>query len=377
MKILALSNCPLVASQGSGYVTLGFCERLRARGHHVDAFGPDNYEPWQHLRGRAKSYRQALGMLRFCVRRLRRHRYDVVEFWGGESWLTARALSRRSRRPLLVSHSNGLEPHYAEVTQAHNRSTGHHQSSHRWYHLDQSRWMRAAFIKVDGLVTVSRNDAAYALKHTYQHPDRVVAIENSLPDNFLHLPVNFDRRPIIGFCGSWLPNKGTGAMRQAVSTILAERPDARALLVGVGEAFRKEEVFPQVAERVDVVPFAHSKDEMRALYARMSILVAPSIYESFGLAAAEAMACGCALVATRTGFAASLSHGEQAHLLEESAALPLQEALQQLLSDEAGRRAIARGGYEQVQRLRWSTAVETLEDTYERWLREKSSGRRP
>lgn len=376
MKVLSLSNCPLVATQGSGYVTMGFCERLRARGHEVDLFGPESFEPMPQLRGRARSYRQALGMLAFCRRQTGRKRYDVIEFWGGESWLAARTLSRRARRPLLVSHSNGLETHLRDVLQRHERAmtaVSHAQAQSRaWYHLDQSRWMRHAFTGVDGLVTVSGYDADYARRHAYQPCGRVAAIENSLSDEFLNLDVMLRRGPVIGFCGSWIERKGTAAMQQALTAILTKNSDARGLLIGVGESFDKRTIYPEVSSRVDVVPFVEDKGELRSLYARMSVLMLPSIYESFGLAAAEAMACGCALVATRTGFAASLRHGEEAWLLENGSAAALQSGLESLLSNESLRLRVARGGYERVQQLRWSDAVSTLEQTYERWLREKS-----
>lgn len=41
MRILTLSDCPLLRHQGSGYVILGFYDELVARGHEVDLVGPD------------------------------------------------------------------------------------------------------------------------------------------------------------------------------------------------------------------------------------------------------------------------------------------------------------------------------------------------
>ena len=115
MKILSLSNCPLVESQGSGYVILNFCRGLRDRGHEVDLFGPESYEPFQAFR-KAKSYRQTLGMLFFALRQLAQKKYDLVELYGGESWLAASILSKINHRNfLLVSHSNGLETYFYDT----------------------------------------------------------------------------------------------------------------------------------------------------------------------------------------------------------------------------------------------------------------------
>ena len=100
------------------------------------------------------------------------------------------------------------------------------------------------------------------------------------------------------------------------------------------------------------------------------MLILPSVYESFGLAASEAMACGAALAATRVGFAAGLRDREEAMLLPEPSAEALRQTLELLCRDEALRRSIAQGGYQRVQTLRWDGAVATVEASYLRWLAE-------
>jgi len=82
------------------------------------------------------------------------------------------------------------------------------------------------------------------------------------------------------------------------------------------------------------------------------------------------MACGCAVIASRTGFAASLRNGDEALLLEAAAPGNLGRALRELLHDDLLRVRIARGGYDRVQRLRWSSAIATLETCYAQWLNE-------
>ena len=111
LKILTLSNCQPIASDGSGQVIRGYLEGLRSLGHKVDVLGPDDYEVLQSLRPRANSYRQAVGMWLASMRKLRERDYDVVEFYGGEAFLATGRLARRAdRRFLLVQHTNGPEP---------------------------------------------------------------------------------------------------------------------------------------------------------------------------------------------------------------------------------------------------------------------------
>lgn len=373
MRILSLCNVPLDESLGSGYVALRYARGLRGRGHHVDAFGPADYEVLPRLT-RAIRYRQALGMARTTLRLLPDGDYDVVELWGGEAWLAVAWLTRvPGRRFLVVAHSNGLEPHCLERMAAHG---GGCPSPHeRWFHLDQTRLIASGYRRADALVTVADFDRRYGLERRYAPPHRILAVDNPLTDDYLGLPVDFERGPVIGYCGSWLTRKGTGAIEAALPPLLRDFPRWRLTLVGVGGGFRAEEHFPaDVLPRITVVPFAERSTRLRELYQSFAVLILPSIYESFGLAASEAMACGAALVATRVGFAAGLRDGEEALLLPEPTPEALRRTLERACGDEELRRSVARGGYRRVQTLCWDAAVTTVEAAYLRWLRELREG---
>jgi glycosyltransferase involved in cell wall biosynthesis len=371
VRILSLSNCPLDESLGSGYVALRYAQGLRARGHHVDLLGPADYEPLRRLR-RGISYRQAIGMAAATFRHA--GSYDVIEAWGGEAWLAFGLLARRPRRRfLLVSHSNGLETHCAEILRK-AEDAGRLAPSRRWFQLDQSALFERSFRTADALVTVAELDRRYALDRGYAPPDRILAVDNPLPDEYLDLPVDFDRGPRIGYCGSWIPRKGVALIASALPPLLRDFPEWRLTLVGVGEGFRAGDHFPaDVLPRIEVVPFAERGTRLRALYQSFAAVLQPSVYESFGLAGAEAMACGAALVAARTGFAAGLHDGKEAMLLPEPTPQALRDALEVLIRDKDLRRTVARGGYRRVQTLRWDGAIDTVEAAYHGWLAELRS----
>ncbi|HEX9668938.1 MAG TPA: glycosyltransferase family 4 protein, partial [Thermoanaerobaculia bacterium] len=277
---------------------------------------------------------------------------------------------------LLVAHSNGLEPHCAELLGA-AEAAGRMAPSRRWFQLDQSRLAERGFRIADALVTVGGFDRDYALDRGYTEPQQILAIDNPLPEEYLDLPVDFARPPTIGFCGSWISRKGVALLEAALPSVLRALPEWRLVLVGVGDGFRPEAHFPaDLLARIEVVPFAERGTRLRALYQGLSILLLPSVYESFGLAAAEGMACGAALVASPVGFAAGLRDRQEALLLNESSPQALQEAVEWLARDEELRQRIARGGHRRVQSLRWDDSVATVEAAYLRWLADLRGARR-
>jgi glycosyltransferase involved in cell wall biosynthesis len=370
VRILSLANCPPDDRLGSGYVVRRSAEGLRRAGHEVDLLGPADYVPFHGLApGRAVSYRQVAGMAAKVASRLAKKHYDVVEIWGGEGWLAIDLLTRwPGRRPLLVCRSNGLEPHCEEVMRE-AEEAGELSPGRRWYHLSQSSLFTRALRRADALITVSPWDLDWALARGLGFSGRALAVENPLPDSYLGLEPDFERGPVLGFCGTWIPRKGTGLLRQALPDLLREFPEWRLTLVGTGSGFQAADCFPaDVLARIGVVPSAGRETELRDLYGTMAVCLLPSVYESFGLAGAEAMACGAALVASRVGFAAGLRHGEEAWLLADRSPAALQKALRTMMSDPEGRRALAWGGHRRVQSLRWDRAIATVEAAYEEWL---------
>jgi glycosyltransferase involved in cell wall biosynthesis len=77
-----------------------------------------------------------------------------------------------------------------------------------------------------------------------------------------------------------------------------------------------------------------SVDELRRLYSSAQVVVSPSLYEGFGLPAAEAMACGAAVVATTAGaFPEFIEDGRTGVLVPPGDAGALAAAIKSLLRD--------------------------------------------
>src|SRR5216684_4436829 len=315
MRILTVSNCPALEHLGSGYVIANFAKGLRALGHEVDLLQPDDYEVCQSLRPRANSYRQAVRMLLAVKRALRVREYDLVEFWGGEAWPATRWLvGSKTGRPMVVQHTNGPEPRYNRMLQ----DIGILKFNPlQWWHAE--KLIPHAFDRPDGIVTISEYDRIWLTEHDLPLSGRRKAIEVPLPECFVNRPRKPRESCVIGFSGTWLPKKGIGMIVPDITRLLREFLEWRFLVLGTNPNDGVESFFPaDIRQRVSVIPMIMDKEILARQYEQMEIFVLPSLIESFGVALAEAMACGCAAVTTGVGLGASLVDGKHALLLEKA-----------------------------------------------------------
>jgi glycosyltransferase involved in cell wall biosynthesis len=102
-------------------------------------------------------------------------------------------------------------------------------------------------------------------------------------------------------------------------------------------------------------------EALAAAYDGADLFVAPSLYEGYGMALAEALARGLPAVATRTGAAEALVGQDAGLLVPPGDVAALRAALARLLDDPAARRRCAQGAARVRARLpRWDQACADL-----------------
>jgi len=113
-----------------------------------------------------------------------------------------------------------------------------------------------------------------------------------------------------------------------------------------------------------------STDELVRLYNSAQILVSPSVYEGFGLPAAEAQACGTAVVSTTAGALPEVvAHGETGWLVPPGDAPALADGIRRLMSDsELRARMGAAGRKRMVERFTWRETARKTVALYEEVL---------
>ena len=167
------------------------------------------------------------------------------------------------------------------------------------------------------------------------------------------------RDPFVLFVGHLFPNKNLGNLLRAFQLISAEIPH-RLVIVG-GRRWKYQNDLKLIeslglADRVQILGFVPRPDLAR-LYNAASCFVLPSWYKSFGLAQLEAMACGCPVVASRTGALPEVA-GDCATFCEPHDPRSIGEAIVRLVHDEKLRRAHIEKGLARASTFTWKRCAE-------------------
>lgn len=108
------------------------------------------------------------------------------------------------------------------------------------------------------------------------------------------------------------------------------------------------------------------QDELPYYYNAAEMVVMPSNYESFGMAALESMACGVPVITTNvSGISSFLGEKEKALVTSAHNPLLLAERMEDLLKNEAMRDQLGRDIHQKVQELNWSSMAKNIAAIYE------------
>jgi glycosyltransferase involved in cell wall biosynthesis len=103
--------------------------------------------------------------------------------------------------------------------------------------------------------------------------------------------------------------------------------------------------------------------DLPLLYNMAEVFAYPSLYEGFGLPAAEAMSCGTPTLVSTDGALGEVV-GDAALPVEAQSTEAIASGLQRLIEDEALRASLAEAGPRQVARFTWEAAAEKVLEVY-------------
>ena len=211
----------------------------------------------------------------------------------------------------------------------------------RWYsfHHMQIRVAR----QLRSIVSPSQSARAHIAEEFGVDPERITAIPLGIDRSFFRPDASVVRRPnrIVTTASADTPLKGLRFLVDAYHQSLRKYPDLELVVIGNP---RKNGTLKQIAElgltdRVQVKSKL-SREQLAHEFQSATMLVSPSLYEGFGLPAAEAMSCGTPVIVTDGGALPEVAGGAGV-VVTKGSSEALAGAIADLLEDTKRRDAVA------------------------------------
>ena len=215
--------------------------------------------------------------------------------------------------------------------------------------------------KADGLIAISENTRADAIRLLDLDPERVQVIYPGVPEVYFGAQPTPAERPYVLYVGTVEPRKNVDTLLDAWQGFRL-RHDFDLVIVGSsgwGSAKTMTRLLsrPQGVRYLGYVP----EDELPGLTAGATAFLYPSLYEGFGFPVAQAMAAGVPVITSNTSCLPEVA-GEGALLVDPRSPAEIQAALEKLLTSQTLRDQLRTAGIARAQQYRWDAcACQSLE----------------
>lgn len=222
-------------------------------------------------------------ILSFLFGHVARFRPDVIHAHNYEASVWARSVALAFPRVAVVVHV-----HSSRFVQGHGR--------HRIW-TD-----RVLFRRADAVVALNEVQRSFLLQAVHLRAERLHVVPNGIDADSFAPPEGRPRPARAVVCVASLTEvKNHSGLLRAWAAVAPSWPDARLTLVGDGPLRSRLEAQAQDLGITERVVFAGLLDDVRPQLWGAAVFVLPSHNEALPLALLEAMAAGCAPVATAVG----------------------------------------------------------------------------
>jgi D-inositol-3-phosphate glycosyltransferase len=229
----------------------------------------------------------------------------------------------------------------------------------------------------DRVVAATAVERAHLVRHYGAAAARIAVIPCGV-DTALFAPgdqaaardaLGLDARPRLLYVGRLAPIKGLETLLDGMARLRAAGSRAQLCIVGGDTDEPLDGHEGELRARLsrldlrDTVTFvgAQPQERLRAWYVAADATVLPSYYESFGMVALEAMACGSPVVASRVGGLQTTVRDRVTGLLvPDHDAAALAETLARVLDDADLRWRLGREGVRWAAQHRWPCVAEAV-----------------
>ena len=400
--MISVHSCPLAAlggkeTGGMNVYIRELSKELAQRGCHVDIFtrsqnaeipmvvpfkegiriihlkaGPeapyDKTQVWSHLP-------EFLDNLKRFSREEERGYHIIHSHYWLSGWVGAQ-ISTQQNAPLLhMFHTMGYFKNRAT------KRLGEHEPPIRLN-------IEAELVKHADHLMVSNHREKVQMVWTYGVPAAKISVIPCGVDPSLFSPRNSaqakahlglpDKRYIL-FVGRIDPVKGIDTLLRAMQLVKGTRnplQDEHLLIIGgdldpavaaTDSEINKLKRLTRTLGIKDMVTFlgAQRQDQLPYFYAAADMCILPSRYESFGMVALEAMACGTPVIASKVGGLASFIQNEMSGLLiPEGDEVSLAEKILLLLSDTSFKNTLGREARNRALEFSWPVVTRQVLSLY-------------
>ena len=193
---------------------------------------------------------------------------------------------------------------------------------------------------VDRRVAVSRAARDILVQKYHQRSQTIQIIHNGVDtDSFRYCERDAAaRHVVIGFCGLFRREKQIPRLLDSVSALQREGLPVRLSLIGDGPEFTLCRDRAVALGLNGIVTFHGTVPDVRQLISEMDVFVLPSREEAMPVALLEAMAVGCAPVASKVGgIPEVIEHERSGVLVSPDDANALTDTLRRLVTDRTDR----------------------------------------
>ncbi len=248
---------------------------------------------------------------------------------------------------------------------------------------------RRVIHEAEAIVAATPADRDQMVTHYHADPQRIQIIPCGVDSTFFQPQPQATARTALGLphtrqlvlcVGRMEPLKGMDALIRAAALLHTQQPtlaeQVQVILIG-GEPADRQDAWNAEQVRLselcaalgvdDMVLFAGSQPHtaLPNWYNAADVLVMPSHYESFGMVALEAMACGVPVVASAVGGLTTLiEDGTSGVLVPPDTPHLLAHALQRLLQDVEQAASMGQAARQRALHYAWGNVAQTIRRLY-------------
>ncbi|MCW5970268.1 MAG: glycosyltransferase family 4 protein [Blastocatellales bacterium] len=329
------------------------------------------------------------GALQRAMRQLDTHTFSLDAASRGRYMAAIVRLSRLLKREgVAIVHAHCFDPTFVGLMAARMAGVGfvftRHHSDHnirlgkRW-HTRIDAWCAR---RADHVIAVSEATRRIMVEVEGAPVEKITVVHNGMEPlrtptaeavDAVRRELGLGDEKVLLMIGRLHEEKGHRYLFYALPAIRARAGRVRVLIAGEGPHRAEVEADAVRAGVRDAVEFLGRRNDIPELIAASDVVVMPSLAESFGFAALEAMSLGRPVVAAATGGIPEVVTDEKTGLLvRPKDAAALGEGVVRVLEDSGLRRRLGEAGRGSASVFTFERMMRGYEDVYERYITEET-----